>query len=391
MPDHAHSGGPLLRIGYRLAFLVSARWGIRWTGLTDPRLHSFGVFEELLKGWDGEEVVVHHDRGSGAWMFVCVHSTRLGPAMGGTRMRSYDSPHEALADGLRLSEAMTLKQAAAELPFGGGKAVLAVERIPHGAERRSLLERYADLVGSLGGTYVTAADMNTGRADMDVIAERCPFVLGRSRERGGSGDPAAGTAVGVFHGIVATAKRAFGGTVDGATLLVQGVGAVGAHLSELLARAGAHIVVSDVDAERSRSVAGPLGATIVAPDEAFATACDIFVPCATGGILRTPSIDALRCRAVAGAANNQLATPEDAVRLKARGILYAPDFVINAGGVIHLAGYEALGLSDAQVASRLEGIGRRLETVFDVASSEGITTDEAARSLARDRLGVEPG
>src|SRR6266545_5626529 len=162
---------------------------------------SRGVFEELLERWDGEQVVIRHYAESGAWMFVCVHSTTLGPAAGGTRLRTYDAPSEGLADGLRLASGMTRKFAVVGVSFGGGKAVLAVPALPTGEARRGLLHRYGDLVASLGGTFRTAADMNTNAADMDVIAERCPYVYGRTEEHGGSGDSGQGTARGVFHGI----------------------------------------------------------------------------------------------------------------------------------------------------------------------------------------------
>ena len=332
------------------------------------------------------------DEPSGAWMFVGVHSTVLGPAMGGTRLKAYPAPTDALTDVLRLSGAMTLKQAAAALPYGGGKAVLAVPSVPApgSPEREALLRRYADIVDALGGTYVTAADMNTGQADMDVVGERTTHVLGRSRERGGSGDPAPSTAVGVFHGIVASLAHAFGShAVEGRTVLVQGVGAVGGRLAELLTDAGAAVLVSDVDPVRAQAKAEQIGARVIAPDRVVGTVCDVYAPCATGGVLDAAAIPALRCRVVAGAANNQLATAEDAARLRDADILYAPDYVINAGGVIHLAGHETLGWDEAAVAARLAGIGRTLADVFAEADGSGITTAEAADRLARARLDGE--
>ncbi len=352
------------------------------------------MFDELLRAWDGEEAVVRFDEPSGAWMFVGVHSTVLGPAMGGTRLKTYPAPADALADVLRLSGAMTLKQAAAGLPYGGGKAVLAVPSVPPRGTppREALLRRYADMVDALGGTYVTAADMNTGQADMDVVGERTPHVLGRSRERGGSGDPAGSTAMGVFHGVIAAIGRAFGSReLGGRSVLVQGVGAVGGRLAELLSDAGASVLVSDMDERRSRAKAEQVDAGVIAPDGVIGTACDVYAPCATGGVVSATSIPRLRCRVVAGAANNQLAEPGDAARLREAGILYAPDYVINAGGVIHLAGYETLGWDEAAVAARLAGIGQTLADVFDHSDAEGITTAEAAERLARDRLAAGRG
>ena len=348
-------------------------------------------FEELLKGWDGEEVVARFDEPSGAWMLIGVHSTVLGPAMGGTRLKPYAVPEEALDDVLRLSSAMTLKQAAADLPYGGGKAVIAVQEVPgRGTDRRrELLLRYAALVDSLRGTYMTAADMNTGEADMDTIGERTSHVLGRPRTSGGAGDPGAATATGVFHGLRASVEHALGSEdLAGRTVLVQGVGSVGERLAELLAEAGAALHHPDVD-EGGGKAAGPrVGGRVVAADEVFGTACDVFAPCATGRVLTAETIPHLRCRVVAGAANNQLATPEDGERLREAGILYAPDFVINAGGVIHLAGHETLGWDEATMAKRLEGIGDTLHDVFEAAERDGIPTAEAAERMARSRIDV---
>jgi leucine dehydrogenase len=347
------------------------------------------MFEQLLHDWDGRQVSARFDHPTGAWMFLCVHDTTLGPGMGGARLKVYAEPADALADGLRLAQAMTLKQAAAGLPYGGGKAVLAVPTVPAPGSpaRRELLLRYAELVDSLGGTYVTAADMNTGPADMDVIGERTAHVLGRTKEHGGSGDPGQGTAVGVFHGIGASVAHAFGDPdLDGRVVLVQGLGSVGGRLARMLHEAGATLIVSDLAPGRAEALADELGATPVAPDDVVGTRCDVLAPCATGGLLNADTIPLLTCRVVAGAANNQLATPADGDRLTDAGILYAPDYVINAGGVIHLAGYETLGWDDARMAARLAGIGGTLEDVFAFARSEGISTAAAADRMARERI-----
>lgn len=347
------------------------------------------MFEELLRGWDGELVATRFDEPTSTWMFVGIHSTALGPGFGGTRMRAYATSQEALRDALRLSSAMTLKNAMADIPFGGGKAVLAVPAVPRGAARTELLRRYADLVASLGGSYVTACDMNTTEEDMDVVGERCPHVMGRSQTAGGSGSSAPDTAVGVFHAIRASLAHVFGsGECAGRLVVVEGTGAVGGRLAELLAGAGAKLVLSDLSLERVRRVADRLGADVVEPEDAFDTACDVFSPCATGAVLNAETIPRLRCRIVAGAANNQLATTEDAARLTAAGILYAPDFVVNAGGVLHLAGYERLGWSGEDVASHLAAIGDTLELTFQKADREGLTTDAAAEGIARARIGI---
>jgi leucine dehydrogenase len=347
------------------------------------------MFEDLLQAWDGDEAVVRFDADSGTWMIAAVHDTTLGPGMGGTRMKSYAAPHDALADALRLSGAMTLKQAAAGLPYGGGKAVLAVPDVPAAgsSERRDLLLRYARMVDALGGSYVTAADMNTGEADMDVIGERTSHVLGRSRDHGGSGDPAPGTALGVFHGIVSSASHAFGSReLAGRTVLVQGAGAVGGRLVDLLDEAGAAVLVADVDPARAAAAAARVGGGVVDTAEVIGTPCDIYAPCATGGVLSSATIPRLRCPVVAGAANNQLTESRDAELVQEAGILYAPDFVINAGGVLHLAGYETLGWTEDEMAARLAGIGDTLEDVFATSEREGITTEAAAVRLAMSRI-----
>jgi leucine dehydrogenase len=345
------------------------------------------VFEDLLLAWDGEEVAVRFDAQSRSWMFVCVHSTVLGPAAGGTRMKTYGSPRDALRDGLRLADAMTSKNAMAGLPLGGGKGVLAVPEIPTGDARRALLLRYADLVESLHGTYWTACDMNTASPDMDVVAERCSSVFGRTEAAGGSGTSAPATADGVFAGIRASVAHAFGsGDLSGRSVLVQGVGAVGGPLARQLGAAGAHLILTDVDEVRAKELAVELGAEVVTPDAAIDTPCDVFSPCATGGVLTAETIPRLRCRVVTGAANNQLAEAEDAEGLAEREILYAPDYVVNAGGIIHLAALEMLGEDAAACDERVRAIGDTLGEVFRLADAEGISTGAAAQSLVRMRL-----
>jgi leucine dehydrogenase len=345
------------------------------------------VFEPLLRDWDGEETVVRFDEPSGSWMFVGVHSTILGPGMGGTRMKTYAEPADGLRDVLRLSSAMTSKMAMASVPLGGGKAVLAVPEIPQGQERRELLLRYGDLVESLHGTYVTACDMNTGPPDMDVIAERCSSVLGRTEAKGGSGTSAPNTAVGVFHAIRAAVSHAFGSDdLDGRTVAVQGVGAVGGPLSRMLSKVGARLTVADVDDVRAKELAEELDAEAVSADRIAEIECDVFSPCATGGVLNAETIPSLRCRVIAGAANNQLGEPADAERLAERGILYAPDYVVNAGGVIHLVSYEMLDEGDADVQTRLRGIGDTLGEVFARAEADGTSTGAAADAIVGQRL-----
>jgi leucine dehydrogenase len=341
-------------------------------------------FTQILAAWDGEEVAVRYDRPSGTWMIVCIHSRRLGPAGGGTRMKVYETPAEALRDGTRLAAGMTAKFAVAGLPFGGGKAVLAVPKLPVGDERRELLHRYGELICSLGGNYLTGCDMNTTPADLDVIAEVCPHVFGNSA---GSGEPGPFTARGVFHGIRASVARADGSpSLERKTVLVQGVGSVGARLASLLAGEGADLLLTDVDAARAADVAASVGGRTVDAAGALARECDVYAPCATGGTLTAESIPGLRCRIVAGAANNQLGTPDDAERLRDRGILYAPDFVINAGGIFHNVGRESLGWGDDEVETALRGIGDTLTEIYERSDADGISTGRAADELVEARL-----
>jgi glutamate dehydrogenase/leucine dehydrogenase len=345
------------------------------------------VFEDLLPAWGGEEVVVRFDEPSATWMFVCVHSTVLGPGAGGTRMKVYAEPRDALNDGLRLSAAMTSKNAMAGLPLGGGKAVLAVPEIPTGVNRRDLLLRYGDLVESLHGTYRTACDMNTSSADMDVVGERSSFVFAKTEAAGGSGTSAPATAVGVLNGLRAAAAHAFGDDdLAGRTVAVQGVGAVGEPLARDLAEHGARLVLADVDDVRAKELAQALDAETAGTEEIYDAGSDVFAPCATGGVLSRETIPRLRCRVIAGAANNQLAEPEDADRLAERGILYAPDYVVNAGGMIHLASLEMLGEDVAARDERLRGIGDTLGEVFARAQRRGISTAAAADAIVEERL-----
>ncbi len=338
------------------------------------------MFEELLAGWDGEHAVIRHDAASGAWIFVCVHSTALGPAGGGTRMRVYERPGDGLADALKLSAAMSRKMAAVGMPRGGGKAVLAVPELPQGEPRRRLLLRFGELVASLGGSYRTAGDMNITPADLDVVAERCPWVYGTS---GRGGDSGRGTARGVLHGIRASVEHAFGAPdLAGRTVLVQGCGAVGGPLTTALAAEGATVLVSDVDAERARAT----GFEVVAPADVTRTECDVYAPCAVGGTLSAATVPTLRCRVVAGSANNQLAEPADALRLHERGILYAPDYVINAGGVVQLIGIEDQQLDDDRLERAFAGIGETLRGLYAESARDGIAPTEAAERLVARRL-----
>jgi leucine dehydrogenase len=348
-------------------------------------------FQQLLDTWDGETAVIRRDRETGGWIFICIHSTRRGPAGGGTRMKVYATPADGLEDAMRLSGAMSRKLAVAGLPFGGGKAVIAIPEIPTGQPRRELMLRYGELVASLGGTYCTSSDMNTDEADLDVIWERTKYVFGRSAATGGSGSPARPTAVGVFHGIRASVAHLDGSDeLKGRRILLQGAGGVGSSLADHLAAAGASILVADLDQARARAVARRVNGEVVDPDDILDTEADVYSPCAVGGTLGVDSASRLRCAIVAGSANNQLAQPEAAEILRRRGILYAPDYVINAGGAIGVAGTEQLGWTEDRVNAALAGIGETLRAVYRRSDEQGISTAAAADALAEERLTESP-
>ena len=345
--------------------------------------------DSLIKSWGGEEVIIRHDQDTGAWILIAIHSTRLGPAAGGTRMKSYPDFKAALQDALLLSEAMTYKFAVPGISRGGGKAVINLPAPFDPHQRPGLLRRYGNLVRQLGGLYYTGPDVGTSSSDMNLIAETgSPYVFGRTPDAGGAGDSGPITALGVFSGIQVVCERLFGNpSPRNRRILVQGVGSVGRTLMDLLNSAGAEVWFNDVDESVTCRFRDEKGFRCVPTESIYATDCDIFSPCALGGILNTATIPQLKCKAVAGGANNQFARPEDAELLSKRGILYAPDYVINAGGAIGIPGIEALGWSMERAEKEVAGsIQRALRRIFEMSDSEGITTDVAARRLAEEKL-----
>lgn len=324
--------------------------------------------ETLIREWDGESVSIRYDRPTDSWIFIAVHDRTLGMAMGGCRLNIYKSAREGLRDALRLSQGMTLKWAAIDFPFGGGKAVLATPR-PLGAEARAgLLLRFGDLIEALGGSYGTGVDLGTSPEDMDLVGQRTQRVFGRTPEHGGSGDPGPWTALGVFSGLLAACEHVFGeGSVAGRSVLLQGVGGVGRPLARRLAEDGAKLILTDAIPARAQALAEELGAETVTPEAVYDTACDIFAPCAIGGILNERSIPRLNCRIVGGSANNQLERDADAELLHARGILYAPDFVINAGGAIAHGALEVLRWTPVRAAERVRKVRDTMAEILSEA------------------------
>jgi leucine dehydrogenase len=335
-----------------------------------------------------ELVQVVRGRRSGLAITIAVHSTALGPAAGGCRIAPYPAPAAAIADALRLAAAMTDKNALAGLDHGGAKAVVALPTAtrPTGAERTALLHDLGDAIELLGGRYIAGPDVGSDPVDMSVIGERTQHVCCRPVEDGGSGDSSLHTARGTLAALGAVADEVFGSPEPaGRTFGVIGLGAVGAHVARLLSRAGARLVVTDIN-PATRRLAEEVGATWVEPGHALETEVDILVPAALGGLLTARTVPLLRCAAVAGPANNQLDEPATAGLLAARGILWAPDVVVSAGGVIHATGVEVRGESEEQLTERLSGIAATLRQVFHMARTHRTTPADAAAELARQRV-----
>jgi leucine dehydrogenase len=340
------------------------------------------VFDELT---EHEQVVFFNDAASGLRAIVAIHSTALGPALGGTRFYPYPSEEAALQDVLRLSRGMTYKAAAAGLDLGGGKAVILGD--PRRAKSEELLRAYGRFVESLGGRYLTAEDVGTARDDMDVIRRETLFVTGVSPALGGSGDPSPITAYGVYLAMLACAEEVWGEhSLRGRRVAVQGVGKVGYHLTKhLVEDGGADVIVSDVDVDSVARAVRDFGVQTAPADRIHAAECDIFAPCALGGVINDETVPQLQCRIVAGSANNQLEHADHGKALTELGILYAPDFVANAGGLINVAD-ELQGYVPERAKAAVENVYRTLREVFAIAREERISTADAADRYAEARL-----
>jgi glutamate dehydrogenase/leucine dehydrogenase len=343
---------------------------------------------ELIAARGHEQVVFFADPAVGLRGIIAVHSTALGPSLGGIRFQRYPSEHDALVDVLRLSEAMSLKAAVAGLHQGGGKAVVLLDR-PAEPRSEAFLRALGRAIDQLGGRYIAAEDVNATQADMDGIALETRWVTGVDVARGGSGDPSPVTAVGVMHGMHAVCSTLFGDrSLTGRRVVVQGAGHVGAHLVDLLAAAGASVVCADVDVERATR----LGVECVDVDHALDVPCDILSPCALGAVLTVESVPRLQCGAVCGAANNQLLDDAAGDALAARRILYAPDFVVNAGGIINIAQEWAPGgYSLERALQAVAAIEATTRAVFTAAEERDLTPARAAEHLARTRIAREGG
>lgn len=330
-----------------------------------------------------EQVVYSSDPETGLCAITAIHDTHLGPGVGGTRFLEYDSEEAALEDALRLSKAMTYKTAAADLDFGGAKTVIVGD--PDELKTEALLEAYGRAVDSLGGRYVTAIDVNTTVEDMDVVARETDYVVATSA---GPSSPSAITAYGIYHGIRACVERVYGtDSLADIDVVVQGLGKVGRALAEELLDAGASVTVSDVDERAVDGFVDEQGVDSVAPEAVYEQPCDVFAPCAIGGIINDQTVPKLQCEIVAGGANNALARRSHARELARRDVLYAPDYVLNAGGLITgVVEMEGGSLEDARTETAK--IGDRLRTMIERADERGTTVLEAADEYAEERIGA---
>ena len=332
-----------------------------------------------------EQIVFCNDKDTGLKAIIGIHNTVLGPALGGTRMWKYTNEWEALNDVLRLSRGMTYKSAISGLNLGGGKAVIIgdskVDKTPE------MIAKFGQYVNSLSGRYITAEDVGTTTADMDLIRKHTEYVTGISESIGGSGNPSPVTAYGVYMGMKAAAKYKFGtDNLEGKRVLVQGIGHVGETLVDYLTAEGAKVIIADINEDRLKEIGNKYGAKIYTGDDLYSADVDIYAPCALGATINDDTIGRLKAQVIAGAANNQLANEiKHGQMLKDRGILYAPDFLINAGGIINVYA-EIVKYDKAEAMRKTENIYNTTLEIFDYADTNNITTHEAAFKIAQNRI-----
>ncbi|MBC3767787.1 Glu/Leu/Phe/Val dehydrogenase dimerization domain-containing protein [Neptunicella marina] len=345
------------------------------------------VFEH--NAFDGHEhVAFYQDNASGLKAIIAVHNTNLGPSLGGCRMWPYANSEEALKDVLRLSKGMTYKAAMANLPQGGGKSVIIGD--PRKDKSEAMMLAMGDFVQSLGGKYICAEDSGISVENLHVMSQRTDFASGinaKFRYDGSpsDGNPAPSTAYGVFVGVKASVAHKFNSSLEGVTVAIQGLGHVGFRLAEHLHKAGAKLIVADIYPDNVAKAEQEFGAKVVAADEIHAVECDVFAPCAMGASINDSTIDAIKAKVVAGAANNQLAEEKHGEMLRAKGILYAPDYVINAGGVIDIY-HQRIESTAEDMRKHIEGIGTTLSEIFTRAESEGTAANIVANTIAEERF-----
>jgi leucine dehydrogenase len=344
------------------------------------------IFQDYILKYQYEQVVMCHDEDSGLKAIICIHDTTLGPALGGTRMWNYASEEDAIVDALRLARGMTYKNAAAGLKLGGAKAVIIGDSKKDKSE--ALFRAFGRYIQSLGGRYITAEDVGTCVEDMDYIKKETNYVAGLASRAGSSGDPSPVTAYGVWKGMKASAKEAWGtDSLNGKTVAVQGLGHVGYTLSKHLHEEGANLIVTDISQDNIKRVVADFGAKAVKPEEIFGVDCDIFAPCALGAIINDETIPQLKCRVVAGAANNQLKEERHGDILQEKGIVYAPDYIINAGGVMNV--YDEFlegGYNYKRAITKVDTVYDNIEKVFAISKRDHIPSYKAAAILAEERI-----
>lgn len=341
------------------------------------------IFKYMEK-YDYEQLVFCQDEASGLKAIIAIHDTTLGPALGGARMWTYASEENAIEDALRLARGMTYKNAAAGLNLGGGKTVIIGD--PFKDKNEEMFRALGRFIQGLNGRYITAEDVGTTVTDMDLMHEETNYVTGISPAFGSSGNPSPVTAYGVYRGMKAAAKEAFGSeSLEGRTISVQGLGNVAYKLCEYLHNEGAKLVVTDINQAAIDRVVNDFDATAVAPEEIYSQEVDIFSPCALGAILNDETIPQLKAKVIAGSANNQLQDSRHGDYLHELGIVYAPDYVINAGGVINVAD-ELYGYNRERAMKRVEGIYDSIEKIFEISKRDGIPTYVAANRLAEERI-----
>lgn len=333
---------------------------------------------------DYEQVVFCQHKESGLKAIIVIHDTTLGPALGGARMWTYNSEEEAIIDALRLAKGMTYKTSAAGVNLGGGKTVIIGD--PKKDKNDAMFRALGRFINNLNGQYITAEDVGTTVHDMDMIKMETDYVLGTSLESGASGDPAPITAYGIYKGMKAAAKEAFGtDSLTNKRVAVQGVGNVAFRLCEHLHREGAELIVTDINQDAVKRAVDEFGAKAVDPDDIYAVDCDIFSPCALGAIINDKTIPQLKAKVIAGSANNQLESSKHGDLLHEKGILYAPDYVINSGGVINVS-EEFTGYNRENVMKKVEKIYDHLMRVFEIAKRDNIPTNVAADRMAEERI-----
>jgi leucine dehydrogenase len=337
-----------------------------------------------METYDYEQVVFCQDRQSGLKAIIAIHDTTLGPALGGTRMWTYESEEAAVEDALRLARGMTYKNAAAGLNLGGGKTVIIGD--PRKDKSEELFRAFGRYIQGLNGRYITAEDVGTTVEDMDIIYEETNFVTGISPAYGSSGNPSPVTAYGVYRGMKAAAKEAFGtDALEGKVVAVQGVGNVAYSLCRHLYDEGAKLIITDINKDAIQRAVKEFGATVVEPDEIYGVECDIYSPCALGATINDQTIPQLKAKVIAGSANNQLKDPKHGDKIHEMGIVYAPDYVINAGGVMNVAD-ELSGYNSERALKKVETIYNNIEKVLEISKRDHIPTYVAADRMAEERI-----